>query len=104
MGEPKEFIMACDILVYLAVAVAGANLWVTTRALPWAMLLQTFSLKKCEACGEGIDAPVKWCEFCRRGFLFVRCPMAIGTLKKCDPFVIPSTSHWTGAAIIEQSP
>jgi hypothetical protein len=27
-----------------------------------------------------------------------------GTLAKCDPFGIPSTSHWTGAAIIVQSP
>jgi hypothetical protein len=26
-----------------------------------------------------------------------------GTLAKCDPFGIPSTSHWTGAAIIVQS-
>jgi hypothetical protein len=25
-----------------------------------------------------------------------------GTLAKCDPFGIPSTSHWTGAAIIVQ--
>jgi hypothetical protein len=24
------------------------------------------------------------------------------TLAKCDPFGIPSTSHWTGAAIIVQ--
>ena len=23
-----------------------------------------------------------------------------GTLAKCDPFDIPSTSHWTGVAII----
>jgi hypothetical protein len=23
-----------------------------------------------------------------------------GTLTQCDPFGIPSTSHWTGAAII----
>jgi hypothetical protein len=28
---------------------------------------------------------------------------AAGTLAKCDPFGTPSTSHWTGAAIIEQS-
>src|SRR5712691_4455898 len=27
-----------------------------------------------------------------------------GTLAKCDPFGTPSTSHWTGAAIIVQSP
>ncbi len=27
-----------------------------------------------------------------------------GTLAKCDPFGIPSTSHWTGAAIIVQYP
>jgi hypothetical protein len=27
-----------------------------------------------------------------------------GTLTRCDPFGIPSTSHWTGAAIIEQFP
>jgi len=26
------------------------------------------------------------------------------TLAKCDPFGTPSTSHWTGAAIIVQSP
>ena len=26
-----------------------------------------------------------------------------GTLAQCDPFGIPSTSHWTGAAIIVQS-
>ena len=28
----------------------------------------------------------------------------MGTLAKCDPFGTPSTSHWTGAAIIVQSP
>jgi hypothetical protein len=27
-----------------------------------------------------------------------------GTLAKCDRFGTPSTSHWTGAAIIVQSP
>src|SRR6202035_3545705 len=27
-----------------------------------------------------------------------------GTLAKCDPSGTPSTSHWTGAAIIVQSP
>ena len=27
-----------------------------------------------------------------------------GTLPKCDPFGTPSTSHWTGAAIIVRSP
>ncbi len=27
-----------------------------------------------------------------------------GTLTQCDPFGIPSTSHWTGAAIIVQCP
>ena len=27
-----------------------------------------------------------------------------GTLAKCDPFGTPSTSHWTGAAIIVRSP
>src|SRR5437867_5224404 len=27
-----------------------------------------------------------------------------GTLAKCDPFGTPSTSHWTGAAIIVESP
>ena len=27
-----------------------------------------------------------------------------GTIAKCDPFGTPSTSHWTGAAIIVQSP
>src|SRR3982074_972718 len=27
-----------------------------------------------------------------------------GTLAKCEPFGTPSTSHWTGAAIIVQSP
>jgi hypothetical protein len=30
--------------------------------------------------------------------------MGGGTLAKCDPFGTPSTSHWTGAAIIVQSP
>jgi hypothetical protein len=27
-------------------------------------------------------------------------PRRIGTLPQCDPFGIPFTSHWTGAAII----
>src|SRR6185369_9929311 len=27
-----------------------------------------------------------------------------GTLTECDPFGIPSTSHWTGAAIIVRYP
>jgi hypothetical protein len=31
-----------------------------------------------------------------------RCVPIGGTLAKCDPFGIPSTSHWTGAAIIVQ--
>ena len=29
-------------------------------------------------------------------------PLLVGTLATCDPFGIPSTSHWTGAAIIVQ--
>ena len=27
-------------------------------------------------------------------------PITLGGLTQCDPFGIPSTSHWTGAAII----
>ena len=31
-------------------------------------------------------------------------PGVVGTLAKCDPFGTPSTSHWTGAAIIGRFP